>query len=211
LSYIFFNIALYIGIIPLLILLLKKRIFDFKEPIAPFIWVTAFATFYEFFGSVIFKVNAAYWYQVYSSLEIITLFYFFFKLYALKYKNLLWILIISFIVIYGLSFFFWTDESVFIPNAINKTALTFFVLTFSFLWFRKLFKKMEIPNPLENSNFYFVSGLSIYYSSTFFLFLFAEFIFNSNVYFQDYWLINILATFILRTFLILGVWKMKSA
>ncbi len=203
-------IALFIGIIPLSILLLKKRVFDFKEPITPFVWLTAFATLYEFFCSVILKINTNYWSQFYSLIEFIALYYFFFKLLKPKYKNVVQGFLILLATSYFLSFFFWNENSSFIPKAINKTPLTFFVLTFSFLWFKELFKKMEIQNPWQNADFYFVSGFSVYYSSTFFLFLLGSFIFNSNVYFYDYWLINIIATFILRTFLIIGVWKMKQ-
>lgn len=209
--YILAYIALFIGIIPFLILLLKKRIYNFKEPIIPFIWVTAFATFYEFFGTIILKFNTVYWVLLYSFLEIIAISYFFFKLLAEEYKKLLWFSLIMLIFVYCISFIFWNVNGGLILNAINKTPLTLFVLTFSFLWFRKLFQKMETPSLSDNSNFYFVSGLAIYYSSTFFLFLLGSFIFHSNVYFYDYWLINILATFLLRTALIIGVWKMKPA
>ncbi len=203
-----FFIALFIGIIPLLILLLKKRAFDFKKPIISFIWLTAFATLYEFFGSVILKINTSYWWQLYSLLEFITLYYFFFKLFQPKYKTTFWVFLVLLVTKYGFSYIFWNE--IFISTAINKIPLTIFVLTFSFLWFKELFKKMEIQNPWQNANFYFVSGFSVYYSSTFFLFLLGNSIFNSNIYFYDYWLINIMATLILRTFLIIGVWKMKQ-
>lgn len=205
-----FYTALFIGIIPLLILFLKKRTFDFREPITPFIWLTAFATLYEFIGTGLLEIKTSYWFQLYSLLEIATLFYFFFKLFKTKNKIALGIFLVLLVTIYGFSFFFWIQNSSFIPNTINKTPLTLFILIFSFLWFKELFKKMEVQNPWQNAYFYFVSGFSVYYSSTFFLFLLASLIFNSNVYFYDYWLINIIATFILRTSLIIGVWKMKQ-
>jgi hypothetical protein len=168
------------------------------------------ATLYEFIGTVLFKINTTYWSQLYSFLAFLTLYYFFFKLSRPNYKNAYHIFFILFIIIFCISFFFWTDENTFITRAINRIPLTLFVLTFSFLWFKELFKKMEIQNPWQNANFYFVSGFSIYYSSTFFLFLLGNLIFNSNIYFYDYWLINVMATLILRTFLIIGVWKMKQ-
>lgn len=207
---IFFYLALFIGIIPLLILLLKKRVFDFKEPIIPFVWLTAFATLYEFIGTGLLEIKTSYWFQMYSFLEIVTLSYFFSKLFQPKYKTAFRIFLVLLVTTYSFSFFFWNENAGLIPNAINKTPLTFFVLTFAFLWFKELFKKMEIQNPWQNANFYFVSGFSVYYSSTFFLFLLGSFIFKSNVYFYDYWLINIMATFVLRTLLIIGVWKMKQ-
>lgn len=209
--YFFFAyVALFIGIIPLLILFLKKRVFDFKEPIIPFVWLTALATLYEFIGTVLLQIKTSYWFQVYSFLEIVTLSYFFFKLFQPKYKTAFRVFLVLLLTTYGFSFFFWDENAGLIPKAINKIPLTFFVLSFSFLWFKELFKKMEIQNPWQNTDFYFVSGFSVYYSSTFFLFLLGNFIFNSNIYFYDYWLINIMTTLILRTFLIIGVWKMKQ-
>ncbi len=207
---VFFYIALFIGIIPLLILFIKKRAFDFKEPVTPFIWLTAFATLYEFIGTGLLEIKTSYWFQLYSFLEIVTLFYFFFKLFKAKYKTAFGIFLVLLVTTYSFSFFFWNENSGLISNAKNKASITFFVLTFSFLWFKELFKKMDIQNPWQNDNFYFVSAFSVYYSSTFFLFLLGGFISNSNVHLYDYWLINVMATLILRTFLIIGVWKMKQ-
>lgn len=193
-----------------MVLFFKKRAFDFKEPITPFIWLTAVATLYEFIGTVLLKINTTYWSQLYSLLEFLALFYFFFKLFKPSYKNLFRIFLILLLIAYCTSFFFWTDKNSFITRAINKVPVTLFVLTFSFFWVRQLFHKMRISDPLQNPGFYFVSGFSVYYSSTIFLFLLSRFIFDSSLYFNDYWLINIMATLILRTSLIIGVWKMKQ-
>lgn len=204
-----FFTALFIGIIPLLIVLAQKRALNFIEPIIPFIWLTAVATLYEFFGSVMLKINTSYWWQLYSLLEFITLYYFFYKLFGSSYKKTFILFVILLSVTYIISCVFWGEQ--FISTAINRIPLTLFVFTFSFKWFKELFKKMEIINPWQKANFYFVSGLSIYYSSTLFLFLLSNYIFMSNEYSYDYWLINVIATFILRIFLTMGIWKMKQA
>lgn len=193
-----------------MVLFIKKRAFNIRESITPFIWLTAFATLYEFIGTGLLEIKTSYWFQLYSFLEIVTLFYFFFKLFKTKYKTTFGIFLVLLVTTYSFSFFYWNENSGLISNAKNKASITFFVLTFSFLWFKELFKKMEIQNPWQNADFYFVSGFLLYYSSTFFLFMLGGFIFNSNVYFYDYWLINIIATLILRTLLIIGVWKMKQ-
>lgn len=202
-----FFTALFIGIIPLLIVLAQKRALNFTEPIIPFIWLTAVATLYEFFGSVMLKINTSYWWQLYSLLEFITLYYFFYKLFGSSYKKTFILFVILLSVTYIISCVLWGEQ--FISTAINRIPLTLFVFTFSFKWFKELFKKMEIINPWQKANFYFVSGLSIYYSSTLFLFLLSNYIFMSNEYSYDYWLINVIATFILRIFLTMGIWKMK--
>jgi hypothetical protein len=207
---IFFFIALLIGIIPLLILFFYKKALDFNRAIIPFVWITALATLYEFVGTGLFKFNTSYWFKIYSFLEIVSVYYFFLKLFKPKYKKIVQGFLILLIITCIYSFFYWNKDEGLILIATNKSPLTLFVLTFSFLWFKELFYKMEIQNPWQNANFYFVSGFLLYYSSTFFLFLLASFLFKSNVYFYDYWLINIVATIILRTSLIIGVWKMKQ-
>ncbi len=201
-----FYIALFIGFIPLIILLIQKRAFT-KKPIIPFIWLIAFASLYEFIGTVLLKINTAYWFQIYSLLEFLAIYYFFLQLFKGKYKTLFRILFVLFVISYSLSFSVWSNKSSLLPLVINQTFISAFVFIFSFRWFADLFKNLEIQNPWLDSTFYFVSGFSIYYSSTLFLFLLSSFIFNSNAYFYDYWLVNVIATLILRVFLILGVWK----
>ncbi len=68
---------------------------------------------------------------------------------------------------------------------------------------------MEIPDLMDSSVFYFITGFFMYYSTTLALFLMSSFIFTSELYFYDYWLVNVIATLILRICLIVGVWKMK--
>lgn len=209
---ILFYIALFIGIIPLVILFNKKRAFVYREPIVPFIWLTALATLYELIGSVILKINVSYWIQVYSLLEFAALYYFFYRLLAYRYSWVYKVLLVLFVVFYVVSFVFWSDAKtgIFTSLAINKVGLFIFILVSGFLWFKNLFEKMDVMNLWKYSNFYFVSAFLIYYSTTFLLFLLSQLIFSRGAHFNDFWLVNILATFILRVLLITGVWKMKK-
>lgn len=198
------------GILPLFLIFLKKEAFDVKQPIIPFVWLTALASIYEITGTGVFKVNATYWFQFYSLLCFVTVYYFFFVLLDKKYKKAFSSFFVAFILTYGISFFFFNKNNAFISTAINEPLLTLFVLTFSFLWFKELFEKVNISNLWKNADFYFVSGLMIYHSGTFFFFLLSGFIFSSNIYFYDYWMVNIVATVVLRIFLIAGIWRMKQ-
>lgn len=207
----FFYITLFIGIIPLLILLIKRKAFFFNTPIVPFVWLTALATLYEFIGSVVLQINTAYWFQIYSLLELIALFYFFYKLFYSSHKKVLLIFAGILMLTYFSSLFIWIEYSQLISNAVNATSITLFVCFFSFVWFKNLFEEAKIVNPWRDPTYCFVSGLAMYYSTTLFLFLLSSFFFVSESYFYDYWLVNIIATFILRTFLIMGVWNMKQA
>lgn len=213
-----FYIALFIGLVPLLLLFVKKRFFDWRYPVVPFIWLTGIATAYELVGTSLLKINTAYWFQLYPLLAFLTLHYFFSCLLKPHYIKVFRISLILFILIYCISFFYWDDYNKLISSAINRSYITLFILIFTLIYFKSLFEKLDssnmyekvdIPNLWQSDNFYFISGIFIYYSTTFFLFLSSSFIFSSNLYSSDYWLVNVLATLILRTFLILGVWKMK--
>lgn len=207
---VFLYIALFIGIVPFLVLIYKNKVFDFKQPIVPFIWVTAIATLYEYIGTILLQIDTAYWLQFYTLLEFGSLYYFFYRLLIHWYKELYKVFSILFVLIYGLSFFYWIEYgNILVPNAITNTFLTLFVFIFSFLWVKKLFEKMHIPNLWKNAEFYFISGFVIYYSCTFLFFLLSDLIFNGKLYYYDYSFVNVLATLILRVFLIIGVWNMN--
>lgn len=198
------------GVVPLPGLFYKKRAFDKTHPIVPFIWLTAIATLYEFVGTVLLQINSNYWFQLYSLLGFLTLFYFFYRLseyrYALIYKTLL----LLFVVSYTVSLIVWNDTDKLTSITINKMFITCFILISVYLWFKNLFEKAEIINLWKHDNFYFVSAFFIYFFATFMLFLFGKIVFDISIYATDYWLINVIATLILRVLLIVGVWKMKK-
>lgn len=203
------SILILTGTLPLLLLFLKKTAFDFKKPIVPFVWLTAVATLYEWVGTALLKINATYWFQIYSLLCFCALYYFFLKLLNRQYKKVFSLFLALFIITYSTSFFFFDKTNAFTSSSINDPLITLMVLFFSFLWFKKLFEKTNVPNLWKDADFYFISGLMIYHFGTFFFFLLSSFIFNSNSDFYDYWMVNIVATVVLRIFISIGVWKMK--
>jgi hypothetical protein len=216
----FLYITLSIGIIPLLIIIWKKKALKWHHPTVPYVWLVAIASLYEFIGTVILKINTAYWFQLYSFLSFIAMFYFFYRTLKSDYKTLFQYTMLSFILVFILSFFYWSEENVLLTTAINNTYETLIVIVFTSLWFKKtfdnidntrLFEEVEITDLWQSEMFYFVSGLFIYHCLTFFTFLFGNFIYDSNLYFYDYWIVNVFGTIIFRIFLILSVWKMKKA
>lgn len=206
-SNILFYITLFIGIVPFGILVYKKRILAFEYPVVPFIWITAIATLYEYIGTLLLKINTVYWFSIYDFLQFIGLFYFFFKLLPKKYRPLLYGFSVFFGVMYSFSLFYLFEilKSV----AVNAIPTFLLVVTGCGLWFKDVFDKITIPNLWKNGTFYFISGFAIYYSGTFLLFLLSSFILNSELYFYDYWFVNVLALLILRIFLIIGTWNMN--
>ena len=205
-----FYIALFLGIIPLWVLFFKKRAFSLAEPIQPFIWLTFIATLYEGVATFLFSYDTSYWFQANALFEFSTIFYFFFRLFKVSHKKLLYSFLIVLLVVYCSSFYYWLEYSQLVANAVNKIPITLFVFTFSFIWFKELFDKMEILNPWQHPNFYFIVGFMIYHAATAFLFVLSSILFDSNYYFYDFWLVNVMATFLLRATLIIGVWKMEK-
>ncbi|WP_333887590.1 hypothetical protein [Sphingobacterium siyangense] len=198
--------ALFIGVIPIIILFVEKKQFSTIYGIAPFIWITAFATVYEFLGTIIFKINTNYWFQIYSILEFTGVYFYYYQLFKNKYEKSLKILSIVWIITYSISFLYWDSSNKATALAINSCSISVFVFYYSFCYFKCLIEYTE-RNLLNNPNFYFVVGFSIYYATTILLFLSSKFLFEMGEY--NFWWVNIIATLFLRILLILGVWKIK--
>ncbi len=205
-----FYIALFIGIIPLLVLLFKNKAFDTRQPVILFVWLTAIAVVYEYVGTILLKKGTAHWFQLYDLLEFTALFYFFYKVLPGRYKIVLYTFLALFGATYILSLLTWDKYNALKTININAVPTVILVFTGCGLWFKNLFDKADVPNPWQSVSFYFIAGFIIYYSSTFFLFLLSNFIFESeSLYIHDYWVINVMATLILRILMIIGIWKMK--
>ena len=205
-----FYITLFSGLLPLLFLFLRKKAFDKEHPAVPLLWLTAIGSLYELIGSVLLKINTMYWFQLYPFLSFLTLYYLFFKLLKYNYKNLFRVFFYLFIAVYLVSLYFFSDENKLLTTGLNRIPIFIFVFTFTGLWFKNLFQKMEEQYLLQNDNFYFITALIIYNASTLFLFIASNLIYNSNLYFLDFWIVNIIASLILRILLCIGVWKMKQ-
>ena len=204
----YFYTILYLGIIPLIILLFRKKALDFKEPIVPFIWITAIASIYEILNTKVFLVNASYWFQIYPLLEIIGLYFFFSKVFKEKHKSVIKLFVIILLIIYSSSFLLWNSYINLQSHSLNKSFITLFVLLGCFTWFKNLFKNIEVENLWSLPSFYFISAFFMYYSSTILLFSLGNFIYSSKEMF-DLWWVNLLASLILRILLTIGTWKMK--
>src|SRR5690606_31765934 len=127
------------------------------KSIYPFIWLLALATVYELFGTTIFKLNTAYWFQLYTPLEFFAIYYYYRKILYPAYSLFFKIALLFFGIVYLVScFFIWRPESKLFSTLVNQVPLTIFVIIGSFLWFRELFSDMNIENLWKNPHFYFV-------------------------------------------------------
>jgi hypothetical protein len=189
--------------------IIKKNLTGLKE-IYPFILTVLIASLYEFLGTIILKISFEKWYLIYKILAFLSLHYFFYYLLNKAYKFVFLLFCGVFGLLVVLTFSLWIDFNFLDLNSYFNIFQTIVVLTFSILWFRKMFRSLEVDNLLKNSNFYFISGLIIYYCGTVYLFLMSSTIYNidkSN--FQYYWLLNIILNLVLRSLLIIGIWKAR--
>jgi len=212
LELLFIYIILYLGIVPFIVLLFKKKAFNFKEPIVPFIWVTAIASVYEIVSPKIFDVISAlsYWFQILPFLEIVGLYFYFSGIFKKKYKKTINLLLVTSLIVYCFSFTLWENNQTSLQShSINKSFITICVIIGCFSWFRNMVKNLEVESLWKLPDFYFMSSILIYYSSTVLLFSLGSFIYTGGELYK-YWWINILATLVLRILLTIGTWKMKS-
>lgn len=203
-------ITLFLGIVPVIQLLLLKNKRDKIGPIEPFLYLTAVSSLYEIIFSIILRKDVTIWFTLYDILEFLLIFYFFYKLNFPKYKIFFLVLIVLFTILIIPNILFVNKSIHHFLNvqAIFSGAITTFIFMMTFLWFRDVFRKMEIPSLWKTPEFHYISGLFIYHATTFFLFLLSDIILNIDAdKFMDYWLLNIIATLILRILLIIGVWK----
>lgn len=181
------------------------------EAIFPFIVLTFMAALYERIGTELLGLDIAYWFQIYTFLEFLALVCYYWKLMRLKMRSLFASLFgLLFILFYMLSLFWIASDNKFISLMISQVPIIIMVLIFSLKWFKELFEKTEVPDLWSNGNFYFVSGLLIYYSATFVLFMLSSFLIEVSQHFYDYWLVNVIATLFLRIMLSLGVWNTRT-
>lgn len=199
------------GISPFLYFLVVRRQSTIElKAILPYFFLTFISSLYELFGSLIFRWNVSNWFLIYDILDFSCIFYFF---YIILQKKHSWIFV-AFLVLFAAlcSFLYWQYEikDFIVVNNYFKGFITFFVLLFSVLWFTKLFAEVYIEDLLNNSTFYFISGFVLYYCGTLFLFLLSNYLYHSDsVLFQSYWVVNIVLNFVLRTLLLVGIWKAK--
>lgn len=206
--YILIFVILY-GLVPFLLLLFIGGLRKNKS-IFPFILLAFLASFYEFVGTIIFKINVEHWFLIYGVLAFFCIHYFLYKsgrgdfMYFFIALAVLFVLFVV-VLLYNRATFSFIEISAFFN--VYQTSI---VLLFSIVWFRRIFKEFGNENLLDSATFYFISGLLIYYCGSVVLFLLANDLYATDKNsFQYYWLVNIILTFVLRTLLIVGIWKAR--
>ena len=206
-----FYVAIALGFIPFILLIFNKRVFDIKEPLVVFSWLIIISSLYELIGTYWLQIDTKYWFQLYSLLEFLALYYYFSYKSRYKNKNIFRFFLILFILVYVVLLFNWSESNSLFRKAITKVVTTSFVLIAFGLWVKNFFEEKIISNLFNTSDFYSLSGIIIYFSSTFITFLSANYIFyNTSANLNDYWIIIKCSTIVFRILISISVWKMKQ-
>lgn len=208
--YVLLYVTLLTGLFPLIMFIGKGNHLNKQNNyVLPLILLIAVSSIYEYVVSGVLKISVIPWYQIHSLLEFLALYYLFIKLIVQRPKWFFLTFLGLFLLIYVYSFFCLKEDSAFLAKSINKSFLTLFIMWCSFLWVKQIFDQKKILSLYKESSLYVVMGLFFYYSTTISLFMLSSYIYNNDIYFNDYWLVNIIASLILRIILSIGVWKMK--
>lgn len=199
------------GLFPLIVyLFLRKKIIIEAKLLLPYIVFTFVSSVYEFVFTYLFQFNIKYWFITYSLLAFIVIGIFFYKILKGKYRLLFHT---SYTIFLGLMLFVmlnWEYYEVIELSSFLDVYQTIFILLFSIFWFKKVFIELKHDNLLDSPIFYFISGLILYYCGTIILFLMSNDIYqdNNNIL-QYYLLLNVVLNLVLRTLLIVAIWKAR--
>ncbi|MBC7865708.1 MAG: hypothetical protein IAF38_22225 [Bacteroidia bacterium] len=103
------------------------------------------------------------------------------------------------------SFFFELLSSV---DSISSATESLVLMLYSLFFFYSLLKKLEYKNLFDNPMFWFNSGVLIYFSGNFFLFIFSNYMLGfSDVYFDRMWHIHDILNVAMNILFGLALWK----
>lgn len=197
------------GILPLVLFLFnRKKNSSEISAILPFIILTFVASIYEFVFTFLLKFSIKYWLIVYNCFAFCTISYYYRIILDNDKKVYFKVNYISFFVLVSYVFFNWNRYEIIVLSSYMDSLQTSFVLIFSILWFKKIFNELKYNSLIDNPNFHFIAGLLLYYCGTLVLFLMSNSIYTHNKsMFQYYLLLNVILNLVIRTLLIIGIWK----
>lgn len=205
------SFAMLYGLVPFLyFLLIKDKISNKINATKPFLILVFLSGIYEFIFTTLLKWDVSNWFVIYSITSFFTIFYFYTTITTGINKLLRVVSFIFFLLLLLILFLSFGKEDFFKISSWIDTYTTVFIFIYSIIWFKKIFQELEYDTLWESPYFYFVSGLILYHFGNLFLFLMIELIYkNDNYLFQYYWLLNIVLLILLRTLLIVGIWKAR--
>lgn len=144
-------------------------------------------------------------YDLFTLFEFIILVYVLLKeLKPAKIETWLLAIYLSFISLWCYEFFFTTN------TLISYSIEALVIISLSVYYFYKVFMDMEIVKLTKHYFFWINSGFLIYFTATFFVMLFEEFIREGSQEMTHFlWVIQLISNIIFSTLLIIGICKVK--
>lgn len=204
------NFGIIIGLLPLLLIFLRKPKQDYAyeiKAIKPFLWLLFIGSIYEIVFSTILLVSVGPWIRAYYLFEFVTLYYFFRKLFVNRYRLVLNSFLIVFVISWIVSLFFWGKVHRLKIDGYLSIQESLLVFTFVLIWFKQLFKGTEFVPLWQTPLFYFLTGFLFYFGGTVFVNLLIDDIFKITGLISKYWLVSVLLNIAMRILLCIGVWK----
>lgn len=172
----------------------------------PFFWLTAIASAYETVGTLYLRIDTTIWFRAYDLLEFAALYYFFYNV-ILRKSSVYWsVFPIVYSVTYLVLIYFWHNFNELQVKSILSLISVSFIIVSVLLWLNRNFRSLQDSLKTNQALLLVISAVFLYYVSTLFLFLAANNIYViSSSTFGHYWQLNIAATLIFRTLLIVSV------
>ncbi|MEN9998485.1 MAG: hypothetical protein RI922_1475 [Bacteroidota bacterium] len=147
--------------------------------------------------------------QVYTLIMIGLIYRYYRKKVLLAFKNIHGYILVVMLV-YMLFFFFY-DCGFNKMNVFANIFLTLYTILLASIYFYKVYTEMKITNLFQDGLFWINSAFLIYFSSTFYVSLFEEYIRSENSDLLYYtWPIQLVSTMIFNVILSRGIWLMKK-
>lgn len=147
--------------------------------------------------------------QVYTMIMVGLIYRYYRNKVLLVYKKIhAYILVIMLIY---MVFFFFLDFGFNKMNVFANIFLTLYTILLSSIYFYKVYTEMKITNLFQDGLFWVNSAFLIYFSSTFYVSLFEEYIRSEDLNLLYYtWPIQLVSTIIFNVILSRGIWLMRK-
>lgn len=191
------KIALGLGILPsVLYLINRKKVDQTTVYLFPFLLLMLLVSVFDPINRIVFRINTMIWFRFYMFFEFYCVLYFFYKI--LNFKTTTRLLAVVYLLVYlYLLKDFSLNQLVFDDMPLNLLmALATIALTVQ--WFVEVFNKMEDIPLYNRSDFYYISGLLLFYCGTFILFLSLDYLSSNKISSRPFFLISIYLNIVVR-------------
>jgi hypothetical protein len=161
-----FFLAFFFGIITFIYFSIKRKTLTIEvESFIPFLYLTFFASLYEFIFTYLLRIDAEYWFRLYLLLEFLCIYNFYYKIFQKQktIRRFLFISLLLYIVFYFVLLAYWKPHDNLKTDSYLSVFNTVIIISCSILWFKHIFINFEINNLFNSPTFVIISGLLLYY------------------------------------------------